>query len=136
MSGAIDPQTGREITDDELAWFAAHVGDLRRSVVDRRIRYQILWSGLVIGLVAHAAGFLFKSSVTGEPAAVLADLLYTLGWALWTGVVVVALVDIIPNAKERQISRALDTYEAALRARVRRAERTPESPDVPGEQQG
>ena len=136
MTGAIDPETGREITDEELAWFTAHVGDLRRSVVDRRIRYQILWGGLVIGLVAHATGFLFKSSVTGEPGAMLADLLYTLGWALWTGVVVVALVDIIPATKERQISQAIDTYEAALRARVRRVGQPLEAPDLPGEQQG
>jgi hypothetical protein len=41
---------------------------------------------------------------------------YTLGWALWSGVVVVALVEIIPAAKDRQISRALDVYEAALRS--------------------
>ena len=31
--------------------------------------------------------------------------------------VIVALVEIIPAAKERQISRALDVYEAALRSR-------------------
>jgi len=45
----------------------------------------------------------------------LADLLYTLGFALWTGVVVVVVVEIIPRAKERQITRALDSYEAVMR---------------------
>ena len=85
---------------------------------EHRFRRQTLWSGLAIGLVVHVVGFLLKSSTTGEPIGVLADLLYTLGWALWTGVVVVMLVEIIPAAKERQISQALDTYEAVLRSRA------------------
>ena len=48
-----------------------------------------LWSGLAGGLAVHLVRFLLKSSATGEPAGVLADVLYTLGYALWTGVVVV-----------------------------------------------
>jgi hypothetical protein len=118
MTGALDPESGHPIRDEELAWVRAHMSDLRRSVAERRIRKHVLWIGLVIGLVAHVSGFLLKASVTGEPVGVLADLLYALGWALWTGVVIVALVEIIPAAKERQISRALDVYEAALRSRA------------------
>jgi len=117
MTGLRDSESGRTFSDDELMWIGAHVNDLRRSIVQRRIRNGMLWSGLGVGLVAHVAGFLLKESVTGEPIRVLADVLYTLGWALWSGVVVVALVEIIPAAKERQISRALDVYEAALRSR-------------------
>jgi hypothetical protein len=45
----------------------------------------------------------------------VADLLYALGWALWTGVVVALFVEVIPKVKQRQIKRALDAYEAALR---------------------
>jgi hypothetical protein len=119
MAGVRDPESGRSFSDDELAWIGTHLTDLRRSVAERRIRNSMLWIGLGIGLVAHIVGFLLKASVTGEPIAVLADLLYTLGWALWTGVVVVALIEIIPAAKERQISRALDVYEAALRSPAR-----------------
>jgi hypothetical protein len=117
MTGVRDPESGRTFGDEEMAWIGAHLTDLRRTVAERRIRNSMLWGGLAIGLVAHVAGFLLKTSVTGEPVGVLADLLYTLGWALWSGVVVVALVEIIPAAKERQISRALDTYEAALQSR-------------------
>ncbi|HEY6469178.1 MAG TPA: hypothetical protein VI434_05375 [Candidatus Dormibacteraeota bacterium] len=117
MTGAFDPESRRPISDEELAWVSAHISDLRRSVSERRIRKRMLWIGLVVGLVAHVTGFLLKASVTGEPIGVMADLLYALGWALWTGVVIVALVEIIPAAKERQISRALDVYEAALRSR-------------------
>jgi hypothetical protein len=47
------------------------------------------------------------------------DLLYALGWALWTGVVVVLFVQIIPEIKRRQIKRWLDDYEATLREKAR-----------------
>ena len=127
MTGVRDPESGRTFNDTELAWIGAHLTDLRRSVAERRIRNWMLWSGLGIGLVAHVAGFLLKAAVTGEPIGVLADLLYTLGWALWSGVVVVALVEIIPAAKERQISRALDAYEAALRSPARAKDDRPRS---------
>ena len=49
----------------------------------------------------------------------MADLLYALGWALWTGVVVVVFVQIYPEAKKRQYKRALDAYEAAPEAQKR-----------------
>jgi len=120
---------GGVISDDELAWAEAHMRDLRGTVADRRIRYWTLWTALGLGLVVHVAGFLIKSSVTGEPLAVLADLLYTLGYALWTGVVVVSITEVIPAAKERQVSRALDEYEAALRSRARSNSRQSHSPD-------
>jgi hypothetical protein len=37
--------------------------------------------------------------VTTEPLLLVADLLYALGWSLWTGVVVVFFVQIWPEAK-------------------------------------
>jgi hypothetical protein len=49
----------------------------------------------------------------------LADLLYALGYALWTGVVVVVLVQIVPEVKRRQIKRWVDTYEATRREKAR-----------------
>jgi hypothetical protein len=119
MTGVLDPESGRHFSDEELAWIGGHLSELRRSVSEHRVRRQTLWGGLVLGLAVHVAGFLLKESAPGEPIAVLADLLYALGFALWTGVVVVALVEIIPRAKERQISRYLDAYEAALRSRAR-----------------
>ena len=127
MTGVRDPESGRAFSDDELTWIGALVTDLRRSVTERRIRNGLLWTGLAIGLVAQVSGFLLKASVTGEPIGVLADLLYTLGWALWSGVVVVALVEIIPAAKERQISRALDVYEASLQSRASATDDRPHS---------
>jgi hypothetical protein len=44
-------------------------------------------------------GYLLKTSTTMEPLLLLADLLYALGFALWTGVVVAVFVQIWPEAK-------------------------------------
>ena len=57
----------------------------------------------MVGLAAHVGGFLLKSSVTTEPLGLVADLLYALGYALWTGVVVVVFVQIWPEVKRRQL---------------------------------
>jgi hypothetical protein len=71
--------------------------------------------GFVVGLAAHLVGYALRSSAPKEPLALIADLLNALGFALWTGVVVVVFVQVIPDAKRRQIERVLDAYEAALR---------------------
>jgi hypothetical protein len=55
-----------------------------------------------------------------------ADLLYALGWALWTGAVLVVYVQ-IPRAKKRQYKRALDACEAAAGGQARAG--SAEAPD-------
>ena len=103
--------------DDPLvrAWFAEHLPELRRNVSGQRLLYWSLALGLIIGLGAHVAGYLLKSEATTEPLGLLADLLYALGYALWTGAVVVAFTQLLPETKRRQIKRAIDHYEAARR---------------------
>ncbi|HUB42441.1 MAG TPA: hypothetical protein VMA72_26610 [Streptosporangiaceae bacterium] len=98
-----------------LAWAGEHLPELRRSVSEKRTLRWSLGTGFVVGLVAHVTGFLLKSSATTEPLELIADLLYTLGWALWTGVVVVVFFQLVPEAKARQIKRAADAFEAVLR---------------------
>jgi hypothetical protein len=49
----------------------------------------------------------------------VADLLYALGFALWTGVVVVLFVQVIPEVERRQFKRWLDDYAATLREKAR-----------------
>jgi hypothetical protein len=86
-------------------------------VFGQRILHWSLGIAFVVGLAADVGGFLIKSSTTTEPLALVGDLLYTFGWALWTGVVVVVFLQIIPEAKRRQYKGALDAYEAGLRER-------------------
>jgi hypothetical protein len=81
--------------------------------------YWILGTGFVVGLAAHVGGFLLKTSATAEPLSLLADLLYALGWALWTSVVVVVFVQLVPEAKKRQYQQALDAYEATVGRQAR-----------------
>jgi hypothetical protein len=111
-------------SDEELAWVRAHMTQLRESVFGQRLVLQSLLIGFVLGLVAYVGGYALKASATTEPMKLVADLLYALGWALWTGVVVALFVEVIPRVKQRQIKRALDAYEAALheKARSRRAQ--------------
>jgi hypothetical protein len=98
-----------------LAWVGEHLPYVRQTAVGQRPVYWILGIGVVIGLVAHVGGYALRASTTGEPLGRIADLLYALGYALWTGVIVVVFVQIFPEVKRRQYKAALDAYEAALR---------------------
>ena len=73
----------------------------------------------MVGLVAYVAGYLLRTTAPAEPLGLLADMVYTFGFALWTGAVVVVLVEIIPEVKRRQIQRSLEAYEA-IRSRKER----------------
>jgi hypothetical protein len=100
--------------DATLAWMGEHLTLMRRSAFGQRVLAWIFGIAFVVGLAAHVGGFLLKTAVTAEPLLLVADLLYALGWALWTGVVVVAFLEIWPEAKRRQYKQALDAYEAAV----------------------
>jgi tetratricopeptide (TPR) repeat protein len=110
---------GEQERDALLAWVGENLTLVRRSAFGQRDLYWSLGIGFVIGLAAHVGGFLLKSSATTEPLMLAADLLYALGWALWTGVVVVVFVQIYPETKKRQYQQALDAYEAAVGDRAR-----------------
>jgi hypothetical protein len=102
-----------------LTWVGENLTQVRRSVYEQRLLHRSLWTGLVVGLAAHVGGYALRSSVTTEPFLLVADLLYALGYALWTGVVVVVFVQVFPEAKRRQFKQALDAYEAAQPEKAR-----------------
>jgi tetratricopeptide (TPR) repeat protein len=104
---------GERERDALLAWVGENLTVVRRSAFGQRTLYWSLGICFVVGLAAHVGGFLLKTWETTEPGLVLADLLYTLGWALWTGVVVVVFIQLYPETKRRQYKQALDAYEAA-----------------------
>jgi hypothetical protein len=110
---------GEQERRELLAWVGEHLPRVRRSVYGQHFLYWSLGIGLVVGLAAHVGGYLLESSVTTEPLGLVANLLYALGWALWTGVVVVVFVQIIPEVKRRQFKQMLDAYEAAQREKAR-----------------
>ena len=102
-----------------LAWMEAHLPEFRQQASGQRPLYWILGIGFVVGLAAHVGGFLLRSSVATELFELVADLLYSLGFALWTGIVVGLFIQIWPEAKRRQLKQWLDSYEAARREKAR-----------------
>ncbi len=103
-------------TDEYVqAWMEEHLMDLKQSVSGQRILYWSLGISFAVGLAAHIGGYALLSTVPSGLLGLLADLLHALGWSLWTGVVVVVFVQIIPEVKRGQIKRAIDSYEALRR---------------------
>jgi hypothetical protein len=110
---------GERERDYLLDWVGEHLTLVRQTASGQRPMYWILGTVLVVGLAAHVGGFLLKTWVTTEPWLVIADLIYTFGWALWTGAVVVVFIQIWPEVKKRQYKQALDAYEAAAADQAR-----------------
>jgi hypothetical protein len=94
------------------AWFGEHLPELQRAASGNRLLYGTLALAFVLGLAAHIGGYALKASDLAEPFALIADLLYALGFALWTGVVVTLFVQVIPEVKRRQYREAVDAYQA------------------------
>jgi len=119
---------GEEERRQLVAWVGENLTEVRRTAFGQRPIYWMLGLGLTVGLAVYVGGYLIKSSTTAEFLGLIGDLLYTFGWALWTGVVVVVFLQILPEAKRRQYKAALDAYEAALREQAggRSEEASPE----------
>jgi membrane protein implicated in regulation of membrane protease activity len=105
--------------DALLAWVRENLTEVRETVSGQRVPYWILGIGFVVGLAAHVGGFLLKTSESAELVSLVADLLYALGLALWTGIVVAIFVQLWPAAKRRHYQQALEAYESARRPRPR-----------------
>jgi hypothetical protein len=110
--GALD-----EYNEIERAWMTANLPELQRYMTDDlRILRAYLVIAFFVGLAAHIAGYLLKSTSPTEPLGLVAELLYALGFAMWTGVVVALFVQVLPEAKRREIKKAVDAVEASMRA--------------------
>ena len=110
---------GQRERREVLAWVGENLPQVRRSVYDQRLLHWSLGIAFAVGLAVYIGGYALRSSVTIEPWELVGDLLYTLGYALWTGVVVVLFVQVIPEVKRRQFKQRLDAYDAALGAKAR-----------------
>ena len=111
---------------DARRWFEEHLPELRENAYGQRFLLSTLVTTFVVGLVVYVLGYLLKTAATTEPLGLLADMLYTFGFALWTAAVIVVLLEVVPDIKRRQIRRALEAYEAT------RGMAPDPSPDRPG----
>lgn len=100
-----------KFSQQELDAIGAYQPDIRHALVGQNIARTYLAIGFVAGLIAQVVGYLLKQGGYGEPFGLAVDLLYALGWSMWTGVVVAVFVDILPAAKRNQITQALAAYE-------------------------
>jgi uncharacterized membrane protein len=121
------PSADDEISDlmddpQAQAWFEEHLAVMREDAYGQRILYFVLAATFLIGLVAYVVGYVLRSTSPAEPLGLLADMIYTLGFALWTAAVVVVLVEIIPEAKRRQIRRYVEAYDAVHRKKTQTAD--------------
>ena len=109
---------------DARAWFETHRERLRENAYGQGFLYSVLVVTFIVGLGGYVAGYLLKSTGPTEPLALLADMLYTFGFALWTAAVIVVLLEIVPEAKRRQVRRALEVYEATRGTTARDGDNT------------
>jgi len=116
MNAADSDQERYEFTAEELEYLRKHRRDLETWVSEGRFQYWVLVLAFVLGLAADAVGYVLQTSTTGEPIGFIADLIYGLGLALWTGVVVAFFIQVFPEVKRRQIKRYLDAFDATTKA--------------------
>jgi hypothetical protein len=112
-----------EFNEDELRWAAQNLPQLRAWISGRRFLYDAMITAVIVGLVAHVAGYALAVSGSGEPRGLVADLLSNLGMALWTGAVLVVFVQILPDYQRRTALRLVERSEALLRADDRSPEK-------------
>lgn len=112
-SGPDDDQ--RHFTDEELAAIG-DVAELKPWLTGDRLLRRFLAIGFGLGLAAHAGGYVLRAFITTEPFLFLGDLLYGLGLALWTGIVVVLFVQVFPQSTRQDLERLIDAYEAKKRS--------------------
>jgi hypothetical protein len=110
---------GQRFSKAELDYLEQYLPDLRRSLTDQSIARTYMAIGFGLGLTAQVVGFLLRPLGGQDIVGLFIDLLYTLGLALWTGVVVALFVQVLPEAKRRQVAQAVAAFEARQRDRGR-----------------
>jgi hypothetical protein len=125
---------GYQFSQDELDYLATHYADVLKWVAPQRWLMTSLAFALLLGLVAHIAGWA-TSSGAGEAddlIALVGDLLANLGIALWTSAIIVVFLEVLPAAARRR-AHAYASYAAvALAARGVAVEPPAAEEDEPG----
>ena len=108
-----------EFSEDELRWAAQHLPQIRGWISGRRFLYDAMLTAVILGLIAHVAGYVLAGSGSGEPRGLVADLLSNLGVALRTGAVLVVFVQVLPDYQRRTALHLIEQSEASLRVEDR-----------------
>jgi hypothetical protein len=105
--------------ENELAWVVAHPGSARSWAESRRISALSMVTTFVLGLLVHVVGFALGTGGIEVPAGVPADLLATLvsnlGIVLWTSVILVVFLEVLPARARRRATHSMALAASRLR---------------------
>jgi hypothetical protein len=103
----------------QLAWIAAHPGSARAWSASSRISALAMATTLGIGLIVHLVGYGVGTGYVPMPDWVPIDLASTLvsnlGIVLWTSVVLVVFLEVLPARTRSRATRSMALAAQALR---------------------
>jgi hypothetical protein len=112
---------GYRFSKEELDWIAAHPDEVVGWARGDRIIVWTLVLTFLLGLAVNLIGFSLASGALalpgGWPTELVADLLVNVGVVLWTSVVLVVFLEILPTRQQRQARTWARSALVALRQR-------------------
>lgn len=103
----------------EVSWVVAHPGRARSWSESGRISAMAMVATLALGLVVHVVGYAVGNHVISLPTWIPADLASTLisnlGIVLWTSVVLVVFLEVLPARARRRATRSMELAATKLR---------------------
>jgi hypothetical protein len=117
MKGSPDYRFSKQ----ELDWMAANLDEVTGWARGARVVRWMLVGTFLIGLAVHVLGFGLASGAlklpAGWPNELIAELLGSLGIAMWTSVVLVLFLEVLPNWQQRRAETWARAALVALRER-------------------
>ncbi len=98
---------GKWIAPEELDWWRSNIDYVRDMTSSDRILRGTLWATLLGGVLLQVVGWLI-------PVGRLSELVANVATALWTGAVLVGLLELRVRSKRRQAARYVAQVEQAL----------------------
>ena len=114
-----DPNRRSRSLDKQVAWVVAHPASARAMSDSSRISTLAMATTFALGIVVHLAGYGIGSRSIPIPDWVPADLASTLvsnlGIVLWTSVILVVFLEILPARTRRRAARSMSLAAETLR---------------------
>lgn len=105
--------------DKELAWVAAHPGSARSWGESQRISALSMATTFALGLLAHLVGYALGTGGIEVPAwapgDLLAALVSNLGIVLWTSVILVVFLEVLPARARHRATHSMALAASRLR---------------------
>ena len=114
-----DPNRRSRSLDKQVAWVVAHPASARAMSDSSRISTLAMATTFALGLVVHLAGYGIGNRSIPMPDWLPADLASTLvsnlGIVLWTSVILVVFLEILPARTRRRAARSMSLAAETLR---------------------